>query len=144
MNLNKIPAIFLMFSVILIIVLSTTGCDGQTFVLGEVSNRSFSMGEVCYVILDDDNDPSNGNVAYVTVNTTESNSIAYLLETTDVPEGSYFLLAGYDESGVGVRGISGWTSCGYYETDSYSAPEIANVSDLNKRYDFGMTDGGPR
>ncbi|MCK5736205.1 MAG: hypothetical protein KAH21_06975, partial [Spirochaetaceae bacterium] len=90
-GLTGVVLIILAVTVILL-----SGCDEVEGIFGTIT---FDMGTVpskVYVILDKDNVLGNGNEHRVNINiTSETLSVPYFLDTTDVAAGTYYLLGAW-------------------------------------------------
>jgi hypothetical protein len=96
----------------------------------------------CYIYLDDDTDITNGYAALKVIEITSAcTSIEYEMDTSNVPAGSYYLLAAYDfdstlES-MHTDSPYGWEAIGWYGSDTTSPPATGSVAPSGE-YDIAL------
>lgn len=143
MRINSFRIVFVSMTLAAGVFFSLSGCDLENFIFGTVSYSTMIAGEDLHVVLDDDTVATNGSLAFITITITEDTMTqAYFLDTSAVPpDGTYFLIAGYDPGSDGPDEYSAWDARGWYGTDNWFAPGAANVDDVQEaQYDIVMTD----
>jgi hypothetical protein len=98
-----------------------------------------------YIILDDDTDESNGYIKRAIINpTTDVSSVSYEIDTGDVPQGSYYLLSGWDSyslDNMDPDNSSKWEAKAWYGgSTSYpvTPPSAPNITHLSMKYNITL------
>lgn len=136
---GRSPATTLFIFVMILFITGVSGCNLEQFISGIVTLSDMSVGNYIIVILDDDRDPTDGYLSNTTVEITVGGAVpvAYVLDTTGISDGTYFLVAGYNADSSETDPAS-WTGLGWYGADPPSEPNEANVSDMKGRYNIDM------
>lgn len=112
-------------------------------IYGTISYTSSNQdSSAYYVILDDDNDVTNGYIKRQIINTaTYKTSVNYEIDTTDVSAGSYFLLGGWDfgSGNMDPSNPSVWEAKAWYGGVGTNPPALSNITDLNGNYNIILT-----
>ncbi len=101
-----------------------------------------------YVILDNDTDESNGYIKREIISpTTDVTSVSYEIDTSDVPAGSYYLLAGYDLytpfdlANMDPDDSSKWEAKAWYggsTSNPVNPPSSPNITGLYGEYNITL------
>ena len=127
---------------LLVVVSMFISCDDDSSksIVGTLTREEPSSAGDYYVYLDNDADVTNGYEMRIVGQLEEDQAdVDYFFDTTNVPDGSYYLLAGYDEESVDnmdPEDLSVWEGRGWYGSDNGDPPASPNVTDLDGRYDM--------
>jgi hypothetical protein len=129
---------------IIVLIFAVFGCkkdEAQKVLTGQIT-FDFTPGPGdYYIILDNDQDLSNGYIARL-IETSASyvSEINYVIRTDNVPAGGYYIRGGYDAESTDNMDPANplvWEGQGWYGGGSGgSAPGAANVTNLTGNYNF--------
>ncbi len=121
-------------------VLLLTGCPDDAILNGAISMDT-APGEAgdCYVFIDTDTDITNGYVARVIIAyTVPVTEIQFAIDTSGIPEGTYFLLGALDWGAENMDPDNPlvWEYRGWWGGVGSLPPTEANLTDLSGVYTF--------
>lgn len=131
------------FLLLFIVSACSNSSDSSPRISGTISYTMDRAPSACYVLLDDDTDPDNGYIKRVTIDITDSTttSVAYDIDTADVPTGIYYLEAAWDfgSGNMDPDNDSVWEAKAWFGGVGSSPPSAANISDLSRVYNITLT-----
>ena len=103
-------------------------------------------GAWLYIFIDDDSDVTNGYVKLLQTDLLDiaegTKALNYQMETSEIPEGDYYLVAAYDfetvDDNTDPENPLVWEAIGWYGSDNTNPPSSANVTDLSERYNITL------
>jgi hypothetical protein len=163
MDMNKLTSFLLnrqkwVFITLFVMLFALFGCskdkddgilDGKvTYTYGFRVEDGYPITQAyCYVFIDNDANITNGYVKRLIIDlmevTSGTQTVSYAFDTSDVPSGTYYLLAGYDfaldnDGNTDPENPGYWEAKGWFGSSTTSAPASANVSDLSGEYDLNL------
>lgn len=140
---SEIGLIGVLLIVLVLAITLLSGCDEVQVIYGTISIDLDKVPSNIYVRLDDNTNPDDGYIKMVIIeNSSPVLSVAYIMDTTDVAAGSYYLLGGWDyakeDNLIDPETFAEWDAIAWYGGIDDDPPNSANVSSLNSQYDITL------